>query len=142
LLGRHGQQVRHGAGDERRVTRFGCRPPRLVDTRQDGAAARVEEPRHQVGAGDAVDHAVVDLGDQRPSAAGETLDHPGLPERSVPIELDRHELRHQVVQLFFSTRSRQRRVTDVVGEVEVRVVDPHRSSELTGYEPHLLAVPR
>ena len=126
---------------ERGGARLRRRRPRLGR----GVAATggsVEQLHHQVGAGDAVDHAVVNLGDQRPPTTGEPLDHPHLPQRAVPIELHGHQPAHQVVQLLLPAGRRQRRVADVVGEVEVRVVDPHRPPELARHEPHLLAIPR
>ena len=44
-----------------------------------GSGAGVEHDVVEVGAGDPVDHAVVDLGDQRPPAAGQPLDRPSTP---------------------------------------------------------------
>ena len=97
-------------------------------------AAGVERQHHQVGSRDPVDHAVMDLGDQRPAAARQALDHPHLPQRAMPVEFHRHQSTHQVVQLQFATRGRQSGVTNVVHEVEVRVVDPHRGSEMRRVE--------
>ena len=101
------------------------------------AAARapglgVEQQDHQVRAGDAIDHAVVDLRDQGPPTVGEALDHPRLPQRTAAVELDRHEPAHQVVELVLRPGRRQGGVAEVVPEVEVRVVDPHRPAELPG----------
>ena len=83
---------------ERGVARLRCRRPRRRRGGGCGVAVGVEQLHHQVGAGDAVDHAVVDLGDQRPPAAGEALDHPHLPQRAMPVELHGHQPAHQVVR--------------------------------------------
>ena len=54
----------------------------------DGCASgvAVEQHLHQLVAGEAVDHRVVRLGDQRPPAPGQPLDEPDLPERPVEVE--------------------------------------------------------
>ncbi len=60
----------------------------LTDRRIRG---QVEHECHQVDPGDAVDHAVVDLRDDREAIALETLHDPGLPQRLRAIELLRHD---------------------------------------------------
>ena len=60
--------------------RLGRRLPDVGDG-GDGLGRRVEHDGQQVGARDAVDHAVVRLRDQRPAAVLEALDDPHLPER-------------------------------------------------------------
>ena len=84
----------------------------------------------QLGAGHAVDHAVVDLRDQRPAPVLEPFDEPGLPQRPAAVELLAHQAGHQVPEGLIVARRRERGVTEVVVEVEVGVVDPHRASEL------------
>ena len=69
------------------------------------AGRRVEDHRHQVGAGDAVDHAVVDLGDERPAAVAQALDDPRLPQRPVAVELLGHEPAHEGPQLVGRSRA-------------------------------------
>ena len=125
--------------DERGVGGFARRRP-LVGQGRGCFRAGIEKKRHEVGAGDPVDHAVVDLGDQGPPAAREALDHPGLPQRPVTVELLRHQPAHQGVQLGLEPRRGQRRVADVVREVEVRVIDPDRTAEAPWDEAHLLPV--
>ena len=72
----------------------------------------------------------------------EPLDHPDLPQRLGAVELLRHDAADQLAQLALAARGGQRRVAQVVLDVEVRVVDPDRASQLEGDEADLLAVPR
>ena len=72
----------------------------------------------------------------------ETVDHPHLPQRLVPVELLRHDATHEVSQLAVAARRRERSVAEVVAEIEMRIVDPQRAAELQRNESHLLAVPR
>ena len=72
----------------------------------------------------------------------ESFDDPHLPERLVAIELLRHDAPDQVAQLPVEARSGERGVPEVVPEVEVRIVDPHRPAELKRHEPNLLPVAR
>jgi hypothetical protein len=67
----------------------------------------------------------------------ESFDDPHLPERLVAIELLRHDAPDQVAQLPVEARSGERRVPEVVPEVEVRIVDPHRPAELKRHESNL-----
>jgi hypothetical protein len=85
---------------------------------------------------------VVDLGQEDPAVALEAFDHPQLPERPVPVELDRHEPSHEVAELLLASGGWQGGVADVVAEVEVGIVDPHWPADLPGDEAHLLPVPR
>jgi hypothetical protein len=87
---------------------------------------RREQDGEQVDAGDAVDHAVMRLRDQRAAAALESLDHPQFPQRLPVVEALRHDARGEAFQLAFGARLRQRRVAHVVVDVEAVVVDPHR----------------
>ena len=127
---------------ESHVGRLGLRAPRVDGSPAAARARRSSITVEQVGAGDAVDHAVVHLRDQRPVAVLETLDHPHLPQRLGAVELLRHHPADEVAQLLLAARRRQRGVAQVVAEVEVRVVDPHRPAELERHEAHLLAVAR
>ena len=77
--------------------------------------------------GDAVDERVVGLGDEGEALAGQPLDHPQLPERLRAVELLGEHPRRHVAQLLLRARRGQRRVADVVLEVEGRVVDPERA---------------
>ena len=69
------------------------------------------------------------LHEQGEAVVGETFDHPQLPERLSAVELLRHDASGESLQLRVVARTRQRRVADVVGQVEVIVVDPDRLVE-------------
>ena len=61
----------------------GCPGPRLADG---GASIEVQQSIEETHARDPVDHAVVDLEDERPLSARETLDEPCLPQRPLTIQ--------------------------------------------------------
>ena len=133
----------HAARGELQRARFGRRGPRLALVRGDlRDRRRVEEHGHQVDAGDAVDERVVGLRDQREAPALEALHEPRLPQRLGAIEPLRVDPRGQRAQLFLGARGRQRRVADVVLEVERAVVDPDRPARLKRRERQLVAVAR
>ena len=86
--------------------------------------------RHQIGRGDAVDHAVMDLREQRPAA----LARSPRPSRSPRAACcgrgaGRHDARRHAAQLLVAAGLRERGVAQVVVEVEVRVVHPHRAAQ-------------
>ena len=86
----------------------------------------IHQHLHQVDARDAVDHAVMDLRDQREAVLLDALDDPDLPERSRAVEMLLHHARREPLQLLLGAGTRQARVPHVVFELEVLVVDPHR----------------
>ena len=100
----------------------------------------VEQDGRDVDAGDAVDERVVGLRDQREALLAQPLDEPQLPERLGPVELLGEHPRRHPAQLFLVAGRRQRRVADVVAEVELRIVDPERPAGLDRREGELLAV--
>src|SRR3989475_2832703 len=70
---------------------------------------------------------MVDLGDDGEALpALEALDDPHLPERLGAVELLGHDAAREALQLLRVARPREARVPDVVVDVEVRVVPPHR----------------
>src|SRR5690606_21247480 len=81
--------------------------------------------RQQVGARDAVHHAVVDLGDDREAVVLESLDDPHLPQRPVSVEMLRLDAPDDALELSLAARARQPGVAHVVAELEARIVDPH-----------------
>ena len=81
--------------------------------------AEVEEHRAEVDAGDAVDHRVMALGQQREAAVGEPLDEPQLPQRLGAVELLGEHARGEVRELLVAAGRGQRGVAHVVLEVEV-----------------------
>ena len=73
--------------------------------------------------------------------AGQALDHPDLPQRPGAVELLRHDPAHQLAQVVVAARGGQGGVPQVVLELKVAVVDPHRAAEVEGDEADHLAVP-
>ena len=82
------------------------------------------------------------LGDDRPPTVLEALHHPQLPERLLAVEGLCEDAPGQVAQLIPAARRRDRRVANVIQDLEMRVVDPHRASDAGGGETHLLPVAR
>ena len=118
----------------------GC--PLLRRARHRGRLHGVEHHGEKVGRRDPVDHAVVNLGDERPPLPRQTLDHPQLPERLAPIENLREDPPGEVAKLVASAGRRDRGVADVVQDLEVGIVDPDGSSDARRREADLLAVTR
>jgi hypothetical protein len=86
----------------------------------------VQQHRHQLDRAHAVDHRVVDLGDDGEAIVLQSLDDPQLPQRLAAIELLGRQPAHEVTQLIIVSGSWQRCVADVVVDGEVLVIDPHR----------------
>src|SRR5690606_9751894 len=99
----------------------------------------VQQDRGQVHSRQAVDHAVVDLGDDREPALGQALDHPQLPQRLGAVELLGDDAPRQLLQLIVGAGSGEAGVAYVVVEVDVVVVDPNRRRRV-GDERQALAV--
>ena len=74
-------------------------------------------PATTVDAGDAVDHAVMQLGDDGEAVAGQSFDVPELPERLPAVEWLRHDPPGQALELARSPRRRQRGSGAVVVEI-------------------------
>jgi hypothetical protein len=101
---------------------------------------QVEQHRGQVHPRYPVDHGVMGLADQREAVVLEALHEPGLPQRLGAVQpLGENPRRHRQ-QLLLVAWLGQRRVADVVLEVEVGVVRPHRASALQRRHGQLLAV--
>jgi hypothetical protein len=103
-------------------------------------ALLVEDRAQQLGGGYAIHHRMVGLGEQCPAALAEPLDHPRLPQRLVAIELLGHHPSDQQPQLLVATRVGQRGAAQVVGEVEMRVVDPDGPTQGQRHEVDALPV--
>jgi hypothetical protein len=99
----------------------------------------VEEDGRDVDPGDAVDEGVMSLGHERETLPRQPLDEPQLPERLRAVELLGEHPRGHVAELLLRPRGRQRRMADVVLEVEGRVVDPVRPPGRGRGEGELLA---
>ena len=139
LLGRVEGAVRERAQHELGAARLRLRLPRVGRRRW---AVALEHDRHQIGGGDAVDHAVMDLREQRPAALAQSLEHPDLPERLVAVEVLGEDARGRPAELLVAARRRKGAVAQVVGEVEVGIVHPHRTAQAERYEANLLAIAR
>jgi hypothetical protein len=83
---------------------------------------------------------VVRLGDQREAVALEALHEPHLPERLRAVEALREDAPDQKRELVVVARGGERRVPDVVVEVQARVVHPNRLARLERREGELLPV--
>ena len=141
LLVRAGNEVSDGLAHKSHFGRLGLGTPG-VDVGRRRFGLGVEHDGEQIRARDAVDHAVVHLRHEGPVTVLEALDHPHLPQRLSAIELLGHQPADEVAQLLIAARRRQRGVPQVVPEVEVRVIDPHRAAQIERDEAHLLAVAR
>ena len=104
----------------------GLRRARLRRIQHPALGVEVEEVDHQLGTRDAVDGAVVHLGDDTDVAVGQALHDVELPERAAPVERGAGDLRGHLGQLPMPAGARGSDATDVVVEVEVRILDPDR----------------
>ena len=82
---------------------------------------------------------MVHLGHQRRPLALEPLDHVHLPQRSVGVELAAHHAGDEGVELGLAAGRRQAGPAQVVVEVEVGIVDPHRVVQSEGHPQGPLA---
>jgi len=98
---------------------------------------QVEKLGQHLGAGDAVDDGVVDLGDEPDHAFGHALDDVHLPRRLLRGERTPHHLGHHGPEFGVAPRCRDCDSVEMVGQVEVGIVDPTWmiQSERDGHEP-------
>ncbi len=89
----------------------------------------VEDDLAEVDRVDAVDHRLVNLGDDGDPPVGEPLDDDELPQRTGPVERPGLEPGDELGELGVRPRPGQRGAADVVADVEVLVVDPDRVRE-------------
>jgi hypothetical protein len=128
-------------GHELQRTGLGLRHPEVLDVR----ARRRRDVQHDLAdleRRDAVDHGLVGLGDDRGLVLLQALDQVDLPQRAGVVERARHQARDQVVQLRLVARFGQGAPANVVGDVEVGVVDPHGACDASGDVHDLLPVAR
>ena len=81
----------------------------------------------------------MDLQDHRDVIVGEAVDEPHLPQRSGSIERERLQPAHQRGELLVVAGPGKRCQADVVVDVEVLVVDPHRPCLVVRHLHHPLA---
>ena len=80
------------------------------------------------------------LGEQREAVVRQALDEPQLPQRPVPVQRLGEHAPGEPLELLVAAGARERGVADVVGDVEVGVVDPDRPALLERDERQPLAV--
>jgi hypothetical protein len=104
---------------------------------------KVETGKH-VGDNMAIvlDQRVMGLRDDREPFSGETLHEPELPERLRAVQLLREHTRRQVAELLLGAGRGERRVANVVLEVERRIVDPALAPEAGRRRGELLPIAR
>jgi len=117
------------------------RNPRLL-RQGPWALGEIQDRRCDVNRPDPVDHRMMRLVDQRNAAILQALDNVQLPQRPGPIERPGDQPADHVLQLGRSSGFRQRRPSNVVRQVEIRVVHPHRPRQPTRNETDPLPVTR
>ena len=140
-LARGADRLGEGSDDELETARLGPRPPRGEDAVAGGGVA-VDQDVADVDRADAVDEAVVGLGDDREAVLGQTFDEVDLPERARAVQRPGLDAGDELFELLVGARSRQGAAPHVVAHVELLVVHPHRVREATGNGLDLLAVAR
>ena len=109
--------VGEGPDEQLGGRRLGPGVPRRDDAVAAGGVA-VDEHAADVDAVDAVDEAVVALGDDREPVVGEALDEVDLPERAGPVERARLDPGDELLELLVRAGAREGAAADVVAEVE------------------------
>ena len=135
-------EVLDALGHQIGVGRLGLRHPCVAGLDLGGHGLEVEEHRGDVDSRDPVHERVVGLRDDREAAALDALDEPHLPERLGAVEALGEDAPDQLAQLVVRARLGQSRVTNVVVEVEARVVHPERAAHLKARDRELLAIAR
>ena len=102
------------------------------DQRALGVGVEVEQRGGQAGAGHAVEQAVVVLHQDADPATGQAVEHPHLPQRPLAVELGGQQHAGHLADLAGAAGARHPEATDVVADVEVRVVDPARPVQAQG----------
>ncbi len=75
---------------------------------------------------DAVHEGLVGLGHECEAALGKPFDEVHLPQRSATVKPFGLDPRDELLQLVVTARTWQCRTPDVIGDVKVDIVDPHR----------------
>ena len=89
-------------------------------------AFEVEELQRESHSALAVHERVVKAHEQRGTTARDSFDDDHLPQRARAVERVSREQRGEVVELALVTRRREREPSQVIAEIEVVIVDPHR----------------
>ena len=80
--------------------------------------------RHDSGATDAVNQSVVNLDVSGKAAAGQTLDHVGLPQGAIAVHQIAMQARHHGQQFADAARLRQGQMAQVVVQLKLRIFFP------------------
>lgn len=91
---------------------------------------RVAEALEQRDPGNPVDHTVVRLDDLRPAVVGQMFDNDDLPQRMVAVQSFAQFGRHQLPQPRLVTRVGQRGPSDMVCQIEIRLLFPFGRSDV------------
>jgi hypothetical protein len=102
-----------------------------------GVGVISQDRAQQVAPGDAVGHAVVGNRDDRPLVLRQPVDHPDLPERTIPVEGNCHQLCDEGVQLSHLGGG-EPHVSNVVDQIESGIIDPDRTSHRSARFAHAL----
>src|SRR3970282_657491 len=102
----------------------------------------VHQNHQQLDAGDAVDEAVVDLGDERAAVAFDAVDEVEPPQRLVPAEPALEEPRGELAELVQVAGRVQAHGHDVPADIEVGIPLPGRVGEVEGGVDDALLVAR
>ena len=102
----------------------------------------VDQREGEVDVGDSVAEGVVDLQDHPDVIVGEAVDEPHLPQRPCAIEGERLHAAHERGELVVVAGPRECRQADVIADVEVLVVDPHRPGLVVRHLHHPLTQAR
>ena len=141
LLAGPGQPVGHRVQHQPTGRRLTLGQPDVVDHTHRLAVA-VGDHVTDLHRPHAIDDHLMGLDEQRQPITAEPLDQIHLPQRAGAVQRAARQPGDEVVQLGIAARRRQRRAPDVVGDVEVGVVDPHRPGQPEGDLAHLLAIAR
>ena len=93
-------------------------------------SVQIHAQREQVGRRDPVSQGVMNLVDHRYAAIGQTLDEVHLPQRPAAVQRRAGDLADGVVEFPATTGGGQRPRPDVIAEVDLAVLPPHRVVEL------------
>jgi hypothetical protein len=105
-------------------TELGPRATPCRDGRTAHLVALLEDHLAEVHGGDAVDHGLMRLAEQREAIALDSLDEVHLPEGVASVEWTAHDPRDQVVELAQRAGGRQRGPAHMEGDIEALVVHP------------------
>ena len=84
---------------------------------------------------------MVQLSQDRPAILGQSFDGPAFPQRSISIEASLHDIGDDPVQRCIIAGLRQRNSMHMMGEIELRVIDPFRRREVERMCAHHLGEP-